>query len=225
MPIYRANEPHRQCVLPFEAEPQALAGLRRAVGRQLAAWDVSGITDDAQLAVSELAANVIRHVGEGSAATLVIEDAADRLRIEMHDTSPVLPRCRQASPFEESGRGLGLVAAVSDSWFAHSTVAGKAVCCEFSNPRVVSRPPAGHERVERGMTMIELYALQWRSSESRPLRSTPAVAETAAEMITDLLYWLSDRGCDPDDILDRAQMHFEAELLKKACGSSSRRDS
>jgi hypothetical protein len=43
-------------------------------------------------------------------------------------------------------------------------------------------------------------------------------------MITDLLYWLSDRGCDPDDILDRAQMHFEAELLKEACGSSPRRD-
>lgn len=210
MPSYRVSEPRRQCVFPFEAEPRAVAGLRRAVGHQLAAWDASAIVDDAQLAVSELATNVIRHVGEGSAATLVIEDDAGHLRIEMHDTSPVLPRCRQADSCEESGRGLALVAAISNSWFAISTASGKAVCCDLSRPDLAQEDSLVRQRVERGTTLVQLYALQWRSPEGLPIHSVPAVAETATALITDLLYWLADRGCDPDDVLDRAQMHFEA---------------
>lgn len=212
MPFYRSDAPRRHCVLPFESDPGAVAGLRRVIDHQLAMWGASAVTYDAQLAVSELASNVIKHVGEGTAATLFMEEYAGRLRIEMHDTSPVLPRCRQADPCEESGRGLGLVAALADSWFAVSTATGKAVCCEFSRQVDAPAPSAGRHRVERGSTLVELYALRWRSDEAKPIRSTPAVAETATEMITDLLHWLADRGCDPDDILDRAQMHFEAEL-------------
>jgi anti-sigma regulatory factor (Ser/Thr protein kinase) len=200
----------RHCVLPFEAEPRAIVGLRHLVDRQLADWGASAITHDAQLAVSELASNVIKHVGEGTPATLVMEDEAGRLHIEMHDTSPVLPRCRQAAPHEEAGRGLGLVAAISDSWFALSTAVGKAVCCDLSHPDAVRAESPARQRVERGTTLVQLYALHWRSPEGLPIHSVPAVAETATAMITDLMYWLADRGCDPDDILDRAQMHFEA---------------
>ncbi|MGW2124178.1 hypothetical protein ACWCW0_22115, partial [Streptomyces sp. NPDC001758] len=36
--------------------------------------------------------------------------------------------------------------------------------------------------------------------------------ESAVELIADLLHWTSARGLDPDDMLDRAQMHYEAEV-------------
>jgi hypothetical protein len=34
--------------------------------------------------------------------------------------------------------------------------------------------------------------------------------ESAIELIADLLHWTAARGHDPDDMLDRAQMHYEA---------------
>jgi hypothetical protein len=37
------------------------------------------------------------------------------------------------------------------------------------------------------------------------------LVESAVELITDLLHWTTARGYDPDDILDRVQMHYEAE--------------
>ncbi|TKA00179.1 ATP-binding protein [Actinacidiphila oryziradicis] len=212
----RDNALRRHCVLPFGAEPGAVPALRRAVGRQLAAWDASAVTDVAQLAVTELAANVIKHVGEGTAATLVMEDEAGCLRIEMHDTSPVLPTCRQATPDQEAGRGIALVTAITDGWFCVSTAAGKAVCCEVSYS--ARKPDNAHnrERISRAMAFVEAYALYWRSPETHPLRSAPAVAEVATDLITDLICWLADKGYDPDDILDRAQTHFEAEQLTEA---------
>jgi hypothetical protein len=39
------------------------------------------------------------------------------------------------------------------------------------------------------------------------------VAEEAViDVITDFLRWLRAHGCDADDVLDRAQVHFEAKL-------------
>jgi hypothetical protein len=38
------------------------------------------------------------------------------------------------------------------------------------------------------------------------------LTESAIELIADLLHWTSARGLDPDDVLDRAQMHYEAEV-------------
>ncbi|MDB5910957.1 MAG: hypothetical protein JWP34_5071, partial [Massilia sp.] len=211
MPNTRNDALRRHCVLPFGAEPRAVRDLRRAVDRQLAAWDASDVTDVAQLAVAELAANVIKHVGEGTAATLVMEDEDGRLRIEMHDTSPVLPTCRQASPDQEEGRGIALVAAVTKGWFSFSTATGKAVCCDLSYQVPKPANADTRERVSRAMAFVEAYALYWRSPETLPIRSAPAMDEVVTDLITDLICWLADKGYDPVDILDRAQTHFEAE--------------
>ncbi|MFD8741176.1 ATP-binding protein, partial [Streptomyces sp. NPDC059618] len=42
-------------------------------------------------------------------------------------------------------------------------------------------------------------------------RRDTGLAESAIALIADLLHWSAARGHDPDDILDRAQMHYEAE--------------
>jgi hypothetical protein len=38
--------------------------------------------------------------------------------------------------------------------------------------------------------------------------------EAAISMITDLLHWLNAHGRDADDVLDRAQVRFEAEVFE-----------
>ncbi|MGW7408372.1 hypothetical protein ACWGI9_32585 [Streptomyces sp. NPDC054833] len=35
---------------------------------------------------------------------------------------------------------------------------------------------------------------------------------SAVELIADLLHWTAAQGYDPDDFLDRAQLHYEAEV-------------
>ncbi|MER5366039.1 hypothetical protein [Streptomyces sp. NPDC002722] len=46
-----------------------------------------------------------------------------------------------------------------------------------------------------------------------PVLSHPQAQEEAATtLIVDLLHWLVSQGRDPDDVLDRAQKHYEAEL-------------
>jgi hypothetical protein len=49
---------------------------------------------------------------------------------------------------------------------------------------------------------------------------TSAVAEeTVIAAITDFLHWLQAHGRDADDMLDRAQMRFEAEHVARYQGA------
>ncbi|MET9252212.1 hypothetical protein [Streptomyces sp. NPDC003717] len=51
------------------------------------------------------------------------------------------------------------------------------------------------------------------AKESPPAGKAAAAAleESVVELIADLLHRTAARGEDPEDVLDRAQMHFEAE--------------
>jgi anti-sigma regulatory factor (Ser/Thr protein kinase) len=201
----RLGEPRRHCLLPFQAQPDIVGDLRRTVHDQLKAWGAAGLTDVATLAVSELATNVIRHVGAGTPAALVMEARDNRLCVELHDTSRAMPRHARSGPDDLTGRGLALVAAVADRWFATPTPGGKAVCCEFAtDPTLVPY----HPRAVRGSEAAALYALQHAAGTSRPF-----LRATVTDLITDLLHWLAVNGEDPDAILDRAQSHFEAEAV------------
>jgi hypothetical protein len=42
--------------------------------------------------------------------------------------------------------------------------------------------------------------------------STAVAEEAVIDVIADFLHWLRAHGCDGDEVLDRAQTHFEAEL-------------
>jgi hypothetical protein len=60
-------------------------------------------------------------------------------------------------------------------------------------------------------------ALEWYQAKTwavaRVGRSADAaLEESAVELIADLLHWTTARGQDPDDVLDRAQTHYEADL-------------
>ncbi|WP_055694044.1 ATP-binding protein [Streptomyces prasinopilosus] len=206
MPGIETGEHQHRCVLPFVALPTEVRLLRRAAAAQLDQWGMPAAGDEASLLVTELATNVIKHVGEGTLATLILEWKRERLRVEMHDKSGAFPVPRDAGYDAEGGRGLHLIATMAADWGTVITALGKTVWCEIE-----LGSEATCRRVERAVEALEGYRgnggglLEGRRREA-------ALEESAIELIADLLHWTSARGLDPDDVLDRAQMHYEAEV-------------
>ncbi|MFF7532075.1 ATP-binding protein [Streptomyces bobili] len=202
MPGYDVTEPGLRCVLPFEAAPAEVRLLRRAAVRQLNRWGTPVAVDEAELLVTELATNVVKHVGEGTSATLILELRGKRLRLEVHDRSTVSPALRTPDCDQECGRGLHLLTSLAMDWGTMLTAAGKAVWCE-----IALSAQGGCRRVERATEALENY----QGTRGAPVLRTRGLEESAIELIADLLHWTAARGHDPDDFLDRAQMHYEAE--------------
>jgi hypothetical protein len=207
MPGCDDTEPRLCCVLPFRAAPAEVPLLRKAATRQLADWGLPAAADEAEPLVTELATNVVKHVGVGAPATLVLECRGERLRLEVHDTSRVMPLARSPQCDEECGRGLHLLASMVVDWGAVATAAGKAIWCEI--------PVSGAAvcaQADWAAAALERY--QRRGEGPGPLGSAGRrlQQESVIELIADLLHWTAARGDDPDDIIDRAQMRYEAVL-------------
>ncbi|WP_371772982.1 ATP-binding protein [Streptomyces sp. NBC_01438] len=145
--------------LPFLAEPEEVAGLRRVVRLHLRLWGLSEVVDAAEICVSELAANVITHVGEGTPATLVVEMNGTHLRVALRDPDTrVLPTLVHAEPDDESGRGMALLDAVSDRWGVILGAESKLVWCDLATSLST---PDGHvddRRVAKGEACLTLYS-------------------------------------------------------------------
>ncbi|MFF3658998.1 ATP-binding protein [Streptomyces olivochromogenes] len=205
MSRYDSFEPWLRCVMPFEAAPAELSLLRQRIRCILDHWGASAVVEETELAVTELATNVIKHVGEGAAATLVLEPRHDRLRVELHDKSYKVPTRSSGHCDAECGRGLHLLSAMSLEWGTLLTATGKAVWCE------ISLEPARHcMRVQRAAALLDEYRrVAGASSSTVPTRAV--LEESATDVITDLLHWLAAQGGDPDEALDRAQIRYEAE--------------
>ncbi|MHB1597147.1 MAG: ATP-binding protein [Streptosporangiaceae bacterium] len=111
--------------------PAGLASARqaRAVVRQaLAAWGISDPDRDGELLASEVVANAAEHAGGPIRLSLRRDNEPGRqagIRCEVTDTSPVVPRPREAGPGEERGRGLAIVAALAAESGVRASEAGK----------------------------------------------------------------------------------------------------
>ncbi|MFZ3570842.1 ATP-binding protein [Streptomyces sp. BH097] len=89
--------------------------LRRILRIHLGVWELGELADDAELALTELIANVVRHVpGRNCTVRMMRADAG--VRVEVADAHPVLPEPQDRGECAESGRGLAIVAAVVDRW-------------------------------------------------------------------------------------------------------------
>ncbi|MGW7168239.1 ATP-binding protein [Streptomyces sp. NPDC054884] len=214
MPGYEAHGPGFRCVLPFEADPAEVRLLRRAAVAQLEQWGAASVVEETELLVTELVTNVIKHVGGGVSATLVLEWRCERLRVEVHDKSRILPAPVQARCDEECGRGLHLLAALTADWGAVLTAVGKSVWCE------IAVQPAVCQRVERARGALESYKESRPSMAARGRSEAALLDESAVELIADLLHWAAAQGQDPDDVLDQAQMHYEAEFEGEAAAAA-----
>jgi anti-sigma regulatory factor (Ser/Thr protein kinase) len=105
---------------------------RRAARSYLQDWQVPApVVDDALLVVSELVTNAVRHAGSES-RTLELELArtGDHLRVALSDGSTASPSPRSASHVAEDGRGMAILAALSDRWGIEPHNGGKQVWWE-----------------------------------------------------------------------------------------------
>ena len=108
--------PPSQYHLTFTAlSPHAARHIRRIVRTYLAMWDMPHLAEAAGLAVTELLANVIKHV-PGASCTVLLLAQEGKLRVEVGDASPVVPVRRAAGPWDEDGRGLAMVELITDAW-------------------------------------------------------------------------------------------------------------
>ncbi|MFE7773122.1 ATP-binding protein [Streptomyces sp. NPDC057445] len=200
--------------LPFLAEPREVAGLRRILRLHLGMWGLQECVEDAQLCVSELVSNVIAHVGPGTPTTLAVAVRGTRLRIEVRDPDArALPTLLAPEREAECGRGIALLDAVADSWGVVLHTDSKVTWCELATSLTSPEGHAGGTRVTRAEALLGLYSPAELPRARHGSRLSLATAEEAAiDAIADLLHWLHAHGCDPDGALDRAQMHFEAEV-------------
>ncbi|WP_406106411.1 ATP-binding protein [Streptomyces sp. NBC_01003] len=201
--------------LAFLAEPEEVAGIRNITRIHLEAWGLPDQIEAAQLCVSELTANVITHVGPGTPTTLAVSMNGTYLRIEVHDPDArALPTLLSSDADAESGRGMALVDAFADRWGVVPRADSKITWCELATDLSAPKGHAGGLRVTRAESLIALYGEAGVPREAPRTRLGIALAEeTVIDVITDLLHWLRAHGRDPDEVLDRAQGHFDPEVL------------
>ncbi|MGW1535103.1 SpoIIE family protein phosphatase [Streptomyces aureus] len=113
------------------SEPAAVGGLRAAVTRQLAHWGLEEMTFTTELVLSELVTNAIRY-GSGPIRVRLLLDRA--LICEVFDASSTSPHLRYAATTDEGGRGLFLVARLTDRWGTRYTPGGKVIWAEQPLP-------------------------------------------------------------------------------------------
>ncbi len=190
--------------LSFTAAPAQVGLLRKSVRRTMRQWGAEAITDQAELVVTELATNVLKHVGDGAPAVVVLEPRGDCLRVEVHDGSRSVPVLSEMCAEAECGRGLHLIAAMSQGWGTVYTANGKAVWCELS-----LEPARQGMSVQRAAMVLDEYR---RVVGTAPVPACATAEESVSDVIADLLHWLVASGGDAVETLGRARMHFEAEI-------------
>lgn len=97
-------------------EAQYVSKARRLLSLQLTVWGMADLADSAALVLSELHGNAVRHAripDEGLIETRFERLPDGRLRIEVHDADGAKPELLHLAADAESGRGLGMVDAVT----------------------------------------------------------------------------------------------------------------
>jgi two-component sensor histidine kinase len=112
-----STPPPREVVPPLDIvktwpkRPHSVGEARRLLVRSLDAWGMPHLAENAELVVSELVTNSVRHARVPNGHVILTRFAClgGAVRIEVHDANTDKPEVRSASPDEESGRGLALV--------------------------------------------------------------------------------------------------------------------
>ncbi|MEU6371839.1 SpoIIE family protein phosphatase [Streptomyces sp. NPDC046909] len=113
------------------SDPAVVSRSRAAVTEQLAAWGLEDLSFTAELVASELVTNAIRHA-TGPVQLRLIRDRT--LICEVSDGSSTSPRLRRAKNEDEGGRGLFLVAQLTERWGTRYTPEGKVIWTEMPLP-------------------------------------------------------------------------------------------
>ncbi|WP_190203710.1 SpoIIE family protein phosphatase [Streptomyces fumanus] len=112
-------------------DPARVAAVRQSATDRLTAWGLDETAFVTELVVSELVTNAIRH-GEPPIQLRLIRDRT--LICEVSDASSTSPHLRRAHAYDEGGRGLLLVAQLTQRWGSRQTGTGKTIWAEQPLP-------------------------------------------------------------------------------------------
>ena len=101
----------------------------RAARRFVASYAPEGIRDEVTLVASELVTNAIEHAR--TPVTVRVEVTGDIIRVEVADSSAIVPTITELVRDGAHGRGLHLVDALSKRWGVESNEHGKLVWFEI----------------------------------------------------------------------------------------------
>ncbi|MDK1348277.1 SpoIIE family protein phosphatase [Streptomyces sp. 378] len=129
----RALDANQVATWAVPAVPSAVARTRKDVVAQLERWGLSDAVFVTELVVSELVTNAIRHA-EPPIRLRLIHDTS--LICEVSDGGNTAPHLRRARTYDEGGRGLLLVAQLTQRWGTRQGATGKTIWAE----QTLSRP-------------------------------------------------------------------------------------
>ncbi|MER6242129.1 SpoIIE family protein phosphatase [Streptomyces griseorubiginosus] len=125
----RALDPQHVADRDVEPDVAEVSRARQFAVDQVEAWGLEETAFVTELVVSELVTNAIRY-GEPPIRLRLIRDTA--LICEVSDSSNTSPHLRRARAFDEGGRGLLLVAQLTQGWGTRHTPHGKTIWCAQS---------------------------------------------------------------------------------------------
>lgn len=129
--------------LRFDATPGSVTRTRSFLRSTLTGWQLQDLVDDATTIAAELVANAVTHALQPPAepplppkpsAWIALVRMDHAVVCAVADPSPALPTMADPEPFAESGRGLHIVAELSETW-GHSRpeAAGKTVWARLAS--------------------------------------------------------------------------------------------
>ncbi|MFE6625412.1 SpoIIE family protein phosphatase [Streptomyces sp. NPDC057740] len=127
-----ALDPQHVADWDVEPEPAQVPRIRKFAVDQVDAWGLEEAAFVTELVVSELVTNAIRY-GEPPIRLRLIRD--NSLICEVSDASSTAPHLRRARAFDEGGRGLLLVAQLTQGWGTRHTTNGKTIWCAQTLPQ------------------------------------------------------------------------------------------
>jgi serine phosphatase RsbU (regulator of sigma subunit)/anti-sigma regulatory factor (Ser/Thr protein kinase) len=122
-----ALDPGRIAAWELHADPALVGEVRALAMRRLSDWGLDETAFAAELILSELITNAVRH-GTGPIRVRLLYGRT--LICEVSDASNTAPHLRRAASTDEGGRGLFLVAQLSQSWGTRYLPEGKVIWAE-----------------------------------------------------------------------------------------------
>lgn len=129
-PVARATA--REASWPLRQDLTSAGWSRRLVTGRLGEWGLGELADTAELLVSELVTNALRHAR--GPVRLNLSVCEGRLRCEVEDTNDAGPVRRTVPLDAEGGRGIELLDMLSEAWGSFRTATGKTTWFELAVP-------------------------------------------------------------------------------------------
>ncbi|MFI7273259.1 ATP-binding protein [Streptomyces sp. NPDC049879] len=127
VPVRFAEEQHYAYAWDLLASARGIETWRWTLALVLRSWGASeAAVEVARMGLSELLANVVRHVDDPRCRLSAVLDGA-RVRVLVEDRSPCVPKFAEPAWDAESGRGLWMLSAMCQDFGCEPETGGKTM--------------------------------------------------------------------------------------------------